>query len=131
GNLYVTDLRAGGVHRLRPDGGVDVLVPTRTGAGGTCLHADGGIVVSAPDISHLRRGHARVLLSLDDVEVRSGARAAGFNDICADDAGRILAGVLRVDDGGRPVPGELLLVTGMHRSAVVYDDCHPNGLAFS
>src|SRR6266540_6629584 len=52
GNLYFVDDKA--VFRLRPDGSVETLLAHRPRPGGLVLHADGGLVVSGTDISHLR-----------------------------------------------------------------------------
>lgn len=129
GNLYFSDLRSGGVHRLLLDGRIEVVVPDRTGVGGICLHAQGGLVVSGPDLSHTRHGNSRTLLNLDDVAAKPGTTAVAFNDIHADRSGCVFAGVLRRDNAGAPAPGELLWVTGEHEYQVVHDDVHPNGVA--
>jgi gluconolactonase len=131
GNLYFSDLRAGGVHRLLADGRTEVVVPERPAVGGICLHARGGLVVSGRDLSHIWSGGSRVLLTLDDVGAKPGAHAVGFNDIHADRAGRVFAGVLRRDQQGQPVPGELLWVTAEHEYTVVDADVYPNGAALS
>ena len=131
GALLFSDLRAGGVHRLDPSGRIDVVLPDRTGIGGTCLHADGGLVVSGPDLCHVRGEQRRVLLELGDLAPRPGRLAVGFNDIAADGDGRVLAGVLRQDDDGEPVPGELVWVTASREHRVVHDDVHPNGIGLS
>jgi sugar lactone lactonase YvrE len=130
-SMYFSDLRAGGVHRLLPDGGTEVVVPERKMVGGICLHVDGGLVVSGPDLSHVREGEARVLLELSDIQARPGTRAVGFNDIEADRDGALFAGVLRQDGAGAYVCGELVKVTGAGRHAVVHDDLQPNGLGLS
>ncbi len=131
GNLYVSDLRNGGVHRLSPDGRCDVVLPDRKGIGGICLHADGGLVVSGIDVVHFGSGEVTMLLDLRDVDPKAGTKAVGFNDLHADHGGRVFAGVLRRNDHDEPAPGELLWVTGEHEYAVVHDDIHPNGAALS
>ena len=124
GNLYVGEIKLGGVHRLRPDGRNEVVIPGRVGIGGICLHARGGLVVSGPDISHFVGGTRRVLLELAEVPAKPGRTAASFNDIHADRCGRVLVGVLRAD-----AAGELLRITREHEFEVVHDDIHPNGIA--
>jgi sugar lactone lactonase YvrE len=119
------------VHRLHADGSVEVVVPDRTGVGGICLHAEGGLVVSGPDLCHARAGDRRVLLEPGDLAPRPGRIAAGFNDIAADHEGRLLAGVLRRDGDGRPAPGELVRVTAAREHVVLHDDLHPNGIGLS
>jgi sugar lactone lactonase YvrE len=72
-----------------------------------------------------------VLLGLEDLAPRSGRTAMGFNDIAADRAGRLFAGVLRQDAEGRPAPGELVWVTAPREHAVVCEDVHPNGIGIA
>jgi D-xylonolactonase len=129
--LLFSDLRAGGVYRLRSGGGVNIVVRDRKGIGGICLHASGGLVLSGPDLCHVRGHERRVLLELGDLETRLGCTAHAFNDIAADPDGRVLAGVLREDDDGSPVRGELVLVTAAREHVVVHDDLHPNGIGLS
>jgi sugar lactone lactonase YvrE len=131
GALLFSDLRAGGVHRLDERGRVDVVLPDRTGVGGTCLHAGGGFVVSGPDLCHVHGEERRVLLGLGDLASRAGGTAVGFNDIAADRRGHLLAGVLREDAAGRPLPGEVIKVTAPGEHAVLRDDVHPNGIGLS
>jgi gluconolactonase len=131
GALLVSDLRAGGVHRLDAMGRVTLALPDRTGIGGICLHADGGIVVSGPDLTHVHRDRRRVLLELDQLCLLPGRIAVAFNDIAADRGGRLLAGVLRQDGAGEPAPGELVWVTAQREHIVLHDDVHPNGIGLS
>jgi sugar lactone lactonase YvrE len=131
GDLYVADLRAGGVFCVHPDGTHDLVVPDRRGVGGISLHAAGGLVVSGPTVAHIRGDDAAVLLRLDELEVRVGTFATGFNDLAVDSHGRVLAGVLRQDADGRPVPGELVRIDAPHEHEVIFTDVHPNGVAFS
>src|SRR5437762_3316526 len=67
GNLYFSDAIDGGVYRRAPDGAVSVVVPKRRGVGGLVLHVDGGVVVSGRDVSHVREGETRVLLTVEGV----------------------------------------------------------------
>ena len=99
GNLYFSDVLGGGVYRRDPDGDITTVVPKRRGVGGIVLHADGGVVVSGRDIVHVRDGENRTLYSIDGVP--------GWNDICADSAGRVYAGSIRFavfDPDATPVP---------------------------
>jgi D-xylonolactonase len=127
GNLYFSDVLGGGVYRLGPDGGITTVVPKRRGVGGIVLHADGGVVVSGRDIVHVRDGENRTLLVVDD--------ALGWNDICADSAGRVYAGSIRFfvfDPDAEPVPGELWRIDAEGKSTVLYDGVlHANGVALS
>jgi len=131
GGLYFSDVSKGGVYRLTPDGSIDVVVPKRKGVGGVCLHADGGIVVTGRDISHVKNGISRVLLTREEAAALGGTGVVGgFNDLCADEHGRILVGTVRLDPHGHRLEGELLLVTGEHEARILYggvDGC--NGVA--
>jgi sugar lactone lactonase YvrE len=131
GALLFSDLRAGGVRRLDPSGVVELVVPDRKAVGGICLHADGGLVLSGPDLCHVRGPRDRTLLDLEDLAEKPGTAAVGFNDIAADRDGHLFAGVLRHDAAGQPVPGELLWVTAEREYAVVHDDVFPNGIGLS
>ena len=131
GNLFVADLRAGTVVRLGADGSRDVVVADRFNVGGLCLHAAGGLVMSGPSVAHITNSATRTLLERGDIVDRRGASVAGFNDLAADVRGRVLVGVLRANDDGEPVPGELVRISAERDVEVLYDDIHPNGLAFS
>jgi gluconolactonase len=127
GNLYFSDVLGGGVYRRDPDGEITTVVPKRRGVGGIVLHADGGIVVSGRDIVHVREGENRRLFAVDGV--------LGWNDICADSAGRVYAGSLRFpvfDPAVEPVPGELWRIDAVDRAVVLYEGVvHANGVALS
>ena len=104
GSLLFSDVLGGGVHRWRATGDeVATVVPKRRGVGGIALHAEGGIVCSGRDVVHVdERGETRVVLHVDGV--------AGWNDVCADEAGNVYAGALRFavfDRAADEVPGEL------------------------
>ena len=100
-NLYFTDIPGRGVYRRSPDGTIETLISGRHSVGGLVLHADGGFVLSGPNVAHWRNGELRVLLEV------SGVKA--FNDIHSDSEGRIYAGSIRSDLEdlkGPKVPGE-------------------------
>jgi sugar lactone lactonase YvrE len=100
GGVYFSDVMGGGVHRWSP-GGVEQVVPKRRGVGGIVLHADGGLIVTGRDVSHVREGKSRVLLALDGV--------AGFNDLATAADGSVYVGALHFHPfkGEAPVPGEV------------------------
>lgn len=127
GNLYFSDVLGGGVYRRDPGGGITTVVPKRRGVGGITLHADGGVVVSGRDVVHVRNGENRTLFTLEGLP--------GWNDICADSAGRVYAGSIRFavfDPDAQPVPGELWRVDAEGDAAPLYDDVlHANGVALS
>jgi gluconolactonase len=101
GSVYFSDVLGGGVHRWSAGGGVETVIPKRRGIGGMCLHADGGLVVSGRDVSHVKDGETRVLFARDGV--------TGFNDLATDADGRVHVGALRFNPfaGEEPVPGEI------------------------
>jgi len=117
GSCVFSDVLGGGVYRWSPDAGVTVVLPKRRGVGGLVPHADGGFVVSGRDVSHVRDGAARVLLTCEGV--------LGFNDLTTDAAGRVYVGSLRsaaFDAGGPRVPGELHRIELDGTATVLYDD---------
>ena len=117
GGLYFTDALGGGVYRWSKDG-VDTIVPKRRGVGGLALHADGGVVVSGRDVTHVSPdGTNRLLFAAPE-------GVTGFNDICATSNGSILAGGLRFmpftcED---PVPGAFWHVTAPEQGENVLED---------
>jgi gluconolactonase len=126
GTLYFSDATQGGVYRRRPDGAIETVVPKRRGVGGMVLHADGGVVVSGKDVSHVRDGATRVLLTVDGV--------VGFNDLTTDTAGRVYVGSLRSSafETGDRIPGELWRIDGERRASEVYGGVDfVNGVGFS
>jgi gluconolactonase len=108
---------------------VDLVVPRRKGVAGICAHADGGIVVGGRDLSHVLDGQNRVILGRDDYARVGLPDVTGFQDIHADDQGRIFAGTVRSYDWAGP-PSSLLLVTGEREITVLYEGvAGSNGLA--
>lgn len=99
-NLYFSDVPNGGVFRRAPDGDITVAIPKRRGVGGIALHADGGLVIGGRNICHVKDGETRVVFDA----------GVAFNDLMADDQGRVWAGTLRSDpfaeDSDDRTPGE-------------------------
>jgi len=127
GGVLFSDVLGGGVHRWSEEGGVEVVMPKRRGIGGLLLHADGGVVVSGRDVSHVRDGETRTLLAAPE-------GVTGLNDMATDGAGRVYAGALRFKPfaGETPVPGEVWRIDGEGRGVVVFDGIEwPNGIGFS
>lgn len=89
GTLYFTDATKGGVFRRSTDGKIDTLVADRRMVGGLALHADGGLVISGPDVSHWKDGNFRVLLELEEIK--------HWNDLQPDSEGRIVVGSVASD----------------------------------
>jgi gluconolactonase len=127
GTLLFSDVLGGGVRRLTRDGEIELVIPKRRGVGGLAVHAEGGVVCSGRDVVHVHKGETRVLLHVDD--------AAGWNDLCTDQAGRVYAGALRFavfDPDAEVVAGELWSVDADTGPAVVVDDIvHANGVAIA
>ena len=126
GNLYFSDAIEGGVYRRTPEGTLSVVVPRRRGVGGLVLHAEGGVVITGRDVSHVRGGETRVLLTVEGV--------LGFNDLTTDAAGRVFVGSLRSSalQSEERVPGELWRIDGAGQAVEVYRDvAFANGVGFS
>ena len=128
--LYFSDVINGGVYLLDRAGKVAPVVPKRRGIGGMALHAKGGLVVGGRDIAHLDlAGNSRTLLALDAIP-----GATGFNDLVADDAGRVYVGSLayRVFGGEVPKPGYLHVIDLDGTMRTLSDGVMlTNGLGFS
>ncbi len=131
GNLYFSDILGGGVRRLSPDGRIELIVPKRKGVGGICLHRDGGVVVSGRDISHVKDGETRILLGRDDYADLGLPYIDSYNDIHADDEGRIFAGTVMLDGQGQRLKNNMLiLLTAEKKPLVLYDGfTSSNGIA--
>jgi gluconolactonase len=127
GGLYFSDVTKGGVYRRGPDGTIDVVVPKRRGVGGILLHADGGIVISGRNVCHVRDGQTRVLFARDDIP--------GFNDVCADAAGRVYTGSMRdnpFSTEGERLTGEAYRIDAEDVAVELYDGVAlTNGIGFS
>src|SRR5262249_9791355 len=116
GGLYFSDVTNGGVYHRAADGTVETVVPRRRGVGGIALHAAGGIVISGRNVCHVRDGETRVLFERDDIP--------GFNDLFADDQGRVYTGSMR-DDAfrveGERTAGEAYRIDGAGIAVQLYD----------
>ena len=119
GNVWFTEVLGGGVHRWSPgSGAVETVVPKRRGVGGLALHADGGVVVSGRDITHVRPDGTNRLLFAPPEGV------TGFNDIAATADGTVLAGGLRFMPftGEDVVPGAFWHITAPESAESVLED---------
>jgi sugar lactone lactonase YvrE len=128
GSVLYSDVTGGGVHRLRPGGEVEEVVPKRRGVGGLLPHRDGGVVASGRTLIHAREGDGEVrqLLAI--------AGVTGFNDLYADAEGRVFAGALRFNPLQRedPVPGEVRRVDAAGADVIVgLGVTWPNGIGLS
>jgi sugar lactone lactonase YvrE len=127
GNLYFTDAMKGGVFRRSADGAVETLVEGRRMVGGLALHADGGLVMSGPDVSHWRDGTLRTVLRVDGVK--------HWNDLQPDAEGRVYVGSIRsnLEDLKAPkTPGECYRIGTDGSSEELYGGIEvSNGIGFS
>lgn len=89
GSLWFTDISGGTVNRRDPTGAFETVVTDRPMIGGLALHADGGLVMSGPNVAHWQNGTFRVLLERDGVK--------SFNDLHTDSLGRVYVGAIRAD----------------------------------
>jgi gluconolactonase len=125
--LFFSDARDGGVYCRAPDGRIETVVPKRRGVGGIAIHADGGIVISGRDISHVRDGDSRIVFRKDGVP--------GFNDLFTDAQGRVLVGSQKADpfaEGTKAIPGELYRIGPAGAVEELYGDVGlTNGIGFS
>jgi len=130
GGFYFSDPIDGGVYHRDAAGEVRVVVPKRRGVGGICLHADGGLVISGRDVTHQNGGEARILFGRDHYAATGLDPATSFNDICADERGRVLAGAVWGGVFDENSKGALVLVDEEGRGRVLYDGVvGSNGLA--
>ncbi len=129
GGVVFSDVLGGGIYEWSPDTSeTSTVLAKRRGVGGMARHADGGLVISGRDISHLAAdGTTRIIHELAE-DVR------GINDLTVDPDGRIVVGQLRfrpfTDE--EPVPGEYVAVGGDQPTVPVVDDVlWVNGCQFS
>src|SRR5213595_3775936 len=88
GGVLFSDALGGGVRHWSPaTGAVETVIPKRRGVGGMALHADGGLVVSGRDVSHVTGDQSRVVFADEAI--------AGLNDLTVDPDGHVVVGVLR------------------------------------
>lgn len=124
--LYFADVPNGGVYCRTPDGAITTVIPKRRGVGGIALHADGGLVVSGRDISHVRDGESRQLAKFD---------ALGTNDLFVDAAGRVVVGTLKsnpFDMDGERTPGDCWRIDAPGETTLLYSGIGlTNGIGFS
>jgi xylono-1,5-lactonase len=132
GGIVFSDVPGGGIHHLDKDGRLSVVVPKRRGSGGVCPHADGGYVVTGRDVSHVKAGQTRILLTREDLPSSPSARVGGFNDIRCLRDGTILVGAVRQDEAGERASGDLVHITAAGEATIVYAGLSlPNGLGLS
>jgi xylono-1,5-lactonase len=125
GGLFFSDVFGGGVYRWsRASGEVETVIPKKRGVGGMALHADGGLVLSGRDVSHVAEDGATRSLYADET-------IGGINDLTVDSDGNVVIGVLRfrpfTDED--PVPGEFLRIAD--GATVLPGVVWTNGCAYS
>ena len=126
-NLYFTDAFGAKVCRRSPSGEIETLISDRPMVGGLALHADGGFVMSGPDVAHWRDGELRTLLARDGVQ--------SFNDLHPDASGRVVVGAIRsdlTDLRAEKVPGECYRIGTDGEVEELYGGVEvSNGIGFS
>ncbi|MCB2075382.1 MAG: SMP-30/gluconolactonase/LRE family protein [Novosphingobium sp.] len=91
-HVWFTDLLLGGMHRLSPDGSIDVFLPDRTHIGGACLNEDGRVICGGPGgLVWLDPDTGRSGPVLDRIE---GEVFHGTNDFFPDGKGGLYFGTL-------------------------------------
>ena len=103
GSLWVSDVLAGGVHRLGGDGArSEVWLEGRRGIGGLLATVDGRLLATGADLVDVTTG---------ETVIGRPAGSTGFNDIGVDATGAALVGVLTY----RPLAGDLPTAGGVAR----------------
>jgi gluconolactonase len=131
--LLFSDVLFGGVYSYGLDGDVSTVFGHRRGIGGMTLHTAGGLIVSGRNISFKPFATGETVMVMDRDEDNGNV---GYNDIVADDAGRLYVGSLGAspvfDDGREPSSGDLYLIDLDGNVRVVAQDIQlTNGLGFS
>ena len=125
GSVFFANTTAGGVYRWS-DEGVSAVLDRRRGIGGIAVHADGGLLVSGRDLSHVAPAGVRSVWAPDG--------ATGINDLTVGPDGSVVLGVLRHQPQlGEPAgPTELVQISTDGTTTVVADDLlWPNGVGFA
>lgn len=135
--LIFADTANGGVYLHRPNGQVATVARHRRGIGGIVRHRAGGLIVSGRNVAYKGGlGDETTVL----IERDGPGGLVGFNDMAADDAGRVYVGVLGfrptatelsgIGGDGKPAPLMLIELDGTTR--VVQNGVKlSNGLSFS
>lgn len=130
-SVCFSDVTGGGVWRYSPNTGrLEQIVGRRRGIGGLVGNTDGQLVVTGKSVMLARPGDG-----LGDTVCRAedaGPHVIGFNDLCADEAGRVYVGALTfLPLTGRPSPGLICVIEpGGDVRRVADDVVLPNGMAF-
>jgi gluconolactonase len=128
GSVVFSDVVAGGVHRIEPEGGAaQTLIAGRRGIGGLLPGRGDALIVGGRDLAVAEPGgEPRTLLAPEG--------STGINDLTSDGAGGVLAGVLRFRPmaGEDPVAGEVWHVpAGDEPRVLARDVLWPNGIGRS
>jgi D-xylonolactonase len=131
--LLFSDVLFGGVYCYGLDGNISTVFEHRRGIGGMALHTAGGLIVSGRNISFKPFSTGETITVLDRDEENGNV---GYNDIVADNAGRLYVGSLGAspvfDDGREPSAGDLYLIDLDGSVGIVARDIQlTNGLGFS
>ena len=128
GRLVWTDIGASVVYEYRPADSGKRVVSQGLPVSGIALNRDGRLILAGATGLHVWSGPGDYRTVVTEHE----GETLVFNDIVADDAGRIYAGTLYWDDNGMQKPGKLYLIDGGGGVSVVEEGIElSNGLAFS
>lgn len=128
--FYFADALHGGTFRVGEGDKIIEEIPGRRGIGGMAVHATGGFVVGGRTVALKRGAHThRTYCELP-------AGMSRFNDLIADDAGRVYVGSTFYESGTDDMagfrPGYLHLIDLDGSVRIVLDDVRvANGLGFS
>jgi D-xylonolactonase len=134
GNVYFSDLLAGGYHRVRPGGRPEQVLAERIWIGGAAANDDGTIVLGGKGgLVRLDPATGRTTPLLSALE---GQPIVAVNDIEPDGRGGLYGGTIDFDAilvrGDAPEPGKLFHLSPEGRVTVLRDDVvASNGLAYS
>lgn len=131
-HVWFTDLLLGGVHRLSPDGTIDVFLPERHHIGGLAVNADGKMICGGPGgLVWLDPASGASDVLLDTID---GAPLTGANDFIPDGRGGLYFGTLSkgADYSQEPQLTKLYKVDADRRVTLVSDELKfSNGVGLS
>ncbi|HEY9474427.1 MAG TPA: SMP-30/gluconolactonase/LRE family protein [Mycobacteriales bacterium] len=130
GEIYFSDVQAGGVFRLH-GGNPETVIPHRRGIGGIARCRDGSLIVTGRNVARKTfHGTGTVLCENDPA-----GGVSSFNDVAVDRVGRVYVGALNLrppTPDGVAGPASLVLVENDATVRVVATGLRfPNGLAFT
>jgi xylono-1,5-lactonase len=132
GRLYFCDHDTGCVMRRNPDGWIETLARDRQHIGGLILNQPSGLVITGPSVALWDEADGRVR-DLFRPPAPAGLTIM-FNDLTADDAGRVYVGSLHFTDLATLalVPGNLYRINNDATVTLLWEGIQAtNGIGFS